>query len=217
MAEAKNPRRDAPFALFTGLAVVTLVYMLIHVVTMWSVPDLAGRTRPLAEAARVIIGPAGAAFIAIGAMLSTYGHLSAQLVSSPRLTYALAQRGDFPGVLAAVHPRFRTPYVSILLWTVLVLSLAIYGNFIWNAILSAAGRLFTYSIGCAALLQLRRRSPQADAFRLPAGPVFAFLGMAFCVILILRMNADHAKIIVVLATVAALNWWAVRKKPSVEK
>jgi amino acid transporter len=212
MAEAKDPRRDAPFALFTGLAVVTVVYVLIHVVTMWSVPELAGRPRPLADAARNLIGPAGAALIAIGAMLSTYGNLGSQLVSVPRLTYALARNGDFPRVLATVHPRFRTPHVSIVLWCIIVLGLAIYGSFLWNAVLSVAGRLITYAMACVALLQLRRRSPGADAFRLPAGPVFAFAGLAFCAVLISRMNADHAKIIGTLALVAVVNWLVVRKR-----
>ncbi|MSU64723.1 MAG: amino acid permease [Opitutus sp.] len=212
MAEAKNPRRDAPFALFTGLAVVTAVYALIQVIAMWSVPDLAGRTRPLADAARVIIGPAGAGLIAIGAMLSTYGHLSAQLVATPRLTYAMAKNGDLPRALAAVHPRFRTPHLSIVLWAVIVLGLAIYGSFIWNAILSAAGRLLTYSIGCAALIRLRRLRPTADAFRLPAGPLFAVLGMVFCVAMIFRMNAARAQIILTLTGLAAVNWLVVRRR-----
>ncbi len=212
MAEAKNPRRDAPFALFTGLAIVTTVYALIQIITMWSVPDLAGRTRPLADAARGIIGPAGAGLIALGAMLSTYGHLSAQLVSTPRLTYAMAQNGDLPPALAAVHPRFRTPYLSIVLWAVVVIGLAIYGSFIWNAILSAAGRLLTYSIGCAALIRFRHLRPTADAFRLPAGTLFAVLGMVFCLAMIFRMNAEHAKIILTITVVAAVNWLVVRRR-----
>src|SRR5262245_3271179 len=144
MAEAKDPRRDAPFALFTGLAIITVGYVLIHVICMWTLPNLATTSRPLAEVARVLIGPAGAVLMAVGALLSTYGNITAQLVGVPRLMYALAQSGDFPRVLGHVHARFRTPTVSIVLWAVLVLGLAIYGNFIWNAVLSVAARVVTY-------------------------------------------------------------------------
>lgn len=212
MAEAKHPRRDAPFALFAGLAVITLVYVLAHVVCMWSLPNLPGSARPLADAARAFVGPAGAIVMAVGAMLSTFGNLSAQLVGVPRLTYALAQHGDFPRILSTVHPRFRTPHVSIVLWAVLVLGLAIYGNFIWNAILSVAGRLVIYAVACAALIQLRRKRPDADAFRLRGGNIFAVVGMAFCTALALRMTAVHAKIILTLMAVATLNWLVVRAK-----
>jgi amino acid transporter len=208
--ETKDPRRDAPFALLTGLAVVAVFFLAIHVVAMRALPDLAHSERPLADAARAFAGRTGAALIALGAMLSTFGWLCAALVGVPRLTYALAERGDFPAVFARVHPRFRTPHVSILLWAVLVLALALWGNFLWNAILSVAARLVTYATACAALIQLRRRRPDADAWRAPAGLALAVLGFAFCGLLIVRMNADHARIVAVVAAIATANWLAVR-------
>lgn len=145
--ECKDTRRDLPFALFTGLAVITTVYVLLQVVAMRTVPDLAQSQRPLADSARTLIGPVGARFIALGAMVSTSGYLSAQLIGVPRLTFALAQRGDFPPAFGAVHEKFRTPYVSIVVWGVLTFVLALFGNFIWNVSLSGAARLLTYGLG----------------------------------------------------------------------
>ncbi len=212
MSEAKNPRRDAPFALFTALAGVTLVYTLIHIVSMTALADLASSKRPVSEAAQVFIGTAGAALIAAGVMISTYGYLSGQLVSAPRLTYAFAEHGDFPKIFGAVHPRFRTPWISILVYGVLVLLLAVFQTFYWNALLSAVARLFTYGVVCAALITLRMRRPQADAFRLPAGWLFALVGVAFCVVLIAQMNVEHAKVVGVIASVGVLNWVVVRRR-----
>lgn len=212
MAEAKNPRRDAPFALFTALGVVTVVYMLIHVVSMAALPELASSRRPVSEAAEVFIGGAGAALIAAGVMISTYGYLSGQLVSAPRLTYAFAEQGDFPKLFANVHPRFRTPWISILVYGVIVLLLAIFQTFFWNAIISAVARLFTYAIVCAALITFRLRRPQADAFRLPAGWLFALLGVAFCVVMIAQMNAGHAQVVGVIAAIGVVNWLVVRRR-----
>lgn len=209
-AECRHPERDLPFALFTGLGIITAFYVLLQVVAMRTVPDLAHSARPLADAARSFAGPAGAAFIALGAMVSTAGYLSAQLIGVPRLTYALAAHGDFPRWLGAVHPRFRTPYASILAWGVLTLALGLYGNFIWNVSLSAAARLLTYGASCVALIQLRRSRPSAPALRLPLGVPLAVLGLALCVVMATAMDTTHAWIIVAVAVVAAVNWGLVR-------
>lgn len=214
--EAKSPRRDAPFALLTGFAVVTAIYVSVHLVAMWSVADLGRSERPLADAARVFAGPAGAMTIALGATLSTLGGLCAAVITAPRLAYALGERGDFPRLLGAVHPRYRTPYVAILLWGALALGLALWGNFLWNAVLSIAARLVTYGVSCCALIQLRRRQPEAEAWRAPAGPLLAVLGLGFCVLLVMRLNITQAVIVWCVAAVATANWLAVRcRQPTV--
>ncbi len=212
MGEAKEPRRDAPFALFVALGVVTVVYLGVQLVVMGAFPDPAafGReaiaARPVAEAARTFLGEGGALLIAVGVMLSTYGYLAGQFVSAPRLTYALAEQGDFPRACAAVHSRFRTPHVSIVLYAGLVCALAVYGSFLWNAILSAAARLVTYGLVCAAVVVLRRRDPGADRFRLPGGVFLPGLGLAFCIVIAAQMEAAHAWIGLWIGIVATANW-----------
>ena len=211
-SETKDPRRDTPFALLTGLVVVAACYFLIHVVAMWAVADLANSSRPLADAARSFAGPAGAAAMAVAAMLSVFGWLSGAFVTLPRLVYALAERGDFPRRLAAVHLRFRSPHVAIIFWAVALLTLAIYGNFFWNAILAGVARLVTYAVTCVVLLRLRRSAPQADAWRAPAGNLLAVLGIAFCAVLAARMTSTHAAILGAVAAIGAANWLAVRHR-----
>ncbi len=210
-AETKNPRRDTPFALGVGLVVVAILYLLIHLVAMRSVPDLANSTRPLADAARAFAGSRGAAFIALGAMLSAYGWLSGAFVTLPRLIYAMGERSDFPPAFAAVHPRFRSPHLAILLWAGLVLALGIHGSFIWNAILAGVARLVTYAATCVVLMRLRRRQPAADAWRAPMGNLLALLGIAFCFALALSMTLTHAIIMGTVGAVAAVNWLVVRR------
>jgi len=211
MAEMKDPRKDAPFALLTGLAVVAFVYAMIHVVVMSALADPGATSRPVAEAAQQFLGPAGATLIVLGALISMYGYLSGQFVSAPRLIYAFAEQRDFPAVIGRVHERFRTPYVAILLYTLLAWLLAIYGSFIGNAILSAVARLFTYGVVCASLIALRMKRPGADAFRLPAGWVFAVLGVGFCGLLITQMGRNHLLVLLVTAAVALGNWLIVRR------
>jgi APA family basic amino acid/polyamine antiporter len=212
LAEAKNPGRDVPFALLTGLVVIAGFYMLLHLVAMWTVPDLANSQRPLADAARTMFGDRAAQFVSLGAMVSTFGFLCAQLVAVPRLTYALAIGGDFPAVFGRVHERFRTPSVSILLWGALVLALALSGSFIWNAVLSVASRIVSYVMVCGAFVKLRRSRPPADTFRLPAGYFFAGVGFVFCAVLLTRLTADHGRIIAVVGLLAFVNWLVVRRR-----
>ena len=123
----------------------------------------------------------------------------------------MAERGDFPAAFAGVHARFRTPWISILIWGALVLALAAYGNFIWNAVISAGARLITYGIACVALLRLRRLRPQADAFRLPAGRGLALAGLALCAVLVWQMSVTHAVVISLITTIGTLNWLLVRR------
>jgi amino acid transporter len=211
MAEAKDPRRDAPFALFMGLVICAVVYTLIQLVVQGVLPAPVATDRPLALAARQFLGPAGAVLLTLGALVSLYGYLSGQMLSTPRLTYAFAEQEDFPAFFAAVHPKFRTPHVSIVIFALLVWTLSLAGTFRWNVTLSAVARLFTYGLVCAALLVLRRKQPSAAAFRLPAGRVLAVLGIAFSLVLVSRMGRNELLIVLATAIVAFLNWGWVRR------
>ncbi len=113
LGEAKDPKRDAPFALLTSLAIITVLYALIQWVVVGVLPASSHSDRPLADAARVFLGHGGAVLVAAGALVSVYGYLSANYLTGPRATFAFAEQGDFPRVFAAVHERFRTPHVSI--------------------------------------------------------------------------------------------------------
>jgi amino acid transporter len=211
MSEARDPQRDVPFAMLIGFLSVTLIYVLVQIVVIRVLPDPAQTDRPLAMAAQVFLGPAGAAFIAISALLALFGYLSANMVHVPRTTFALAEQGDLPPVFAAVHNRFRTPYVSILVFGVSLWVLATLGNFRWNVVLSSASRLITYGLVCAALLALRRKQPGAAAYRLPFGRIFAAVGIALMIALLTRITREEFAWILATGAVAFLNWIATRR------
>jgi basic amino acid/polyamine antiporter, APA family len=211
MSEARDPQRDVPFAMLIAFLSVTLIYVLVQIVVIRVLPDPAQTDRPLAMAAQVFLGPAGAAFIAISALLALFGYLSANMVHVPRTTFALAEQGDLPPVFAAVHNRFRTPYVSILIFAVSLWVLATLGNFRWNVVLSSASRLITYGLVCAGLLALRRKQPDAAAYRLPCGRIFAAVGIALMIALLTRITREELAWILATGAVAFLNWIATRR------
>jgi APA family basic amino acid/polyamine antiporter len=212
LSEAKNPRRDAAFALFTALITCTSLYVVIQWVVIGALPDPGHSQRPLADVARLALGPWGAAFVSIGALISVYGYLSANMLGVPRITFALSENGDFPTVFAAIHPRFRTPYVSILAFALLSWLLALLGSFTWNATLSAVARLLYYGLVCASLPIFRRKQPGAAIFRLPGGTYFAVLGAGICTLLIAGVNLGGSLILLATALGAMLNWLLVRKR-----
>jgi amino acid transporter len=211
MSEAKNPRRDVPFALFAAGLACTVIYALIQVVVVGTLPDAAHSDRPLADVARLALGNFGAGLVAVGALVSFYGYLSAKILSMPRVTFALAEQGDFPRAFAAVHPRFRTPYVSLLVFATLIWGFALMGEFKWNLTLSAIARLFYYAVGCAALPVLRRKRPDGALFRLPGGTLFAAVGIGICLVLMSQVDFGQSMILIATVVIALVNWAVVAR------
>ncbi len=211
MSEAKDPRRDAPFALFTALVVCTVIYALIQWVVVGVLPDAAHSDRPLADAARIAAGSFGAALVAVGALIAFYGYLSAKILAMPRVTFALAEQGDFPHAFAAIHRRFHTPYVSILVFAALVWGFALTGEFKWNVTLSAVARLLYYAVCCAALPVLRRKQPGEARFHMPAGTFFAGLAVLMCAVLVTKVDFGQSLIVGATIALGLLNWLLVQK------
>jgi APA family basic amino acid/polyamine antiporter len=215
MSEAKNPRRDVPFALLSAVLACTVIYALIQYVVVGTLPNAAHSDRPLADVARLALGHFGAGLVAVGALISVYGYLSAKILSMPRVTLALAEQGDFPRAFAAVHPRFKTPYVSLLVFAAVIWGFALMGEFSWNVTLSAIARLFYYAVGCAALPVLRRKRPEGAMFRLPGGTLFAVFGIAICLVLISQVDFGQSLILIATIAMALANWAVVARGKAV--
>lgn len=216
LAEARDPERDAPVALFVALGVATVGYILVQTIVTLTLADPGTTTTPLADAARGFLGTRGAGLIAATALLSTFGYLAGAMVNVPRLTFAMAERRDLPGLFAAVHPRFRTPFVSIVVFAVLAWALAASGSFLQNVSLSVAARLVTYGLVCAAVPVLRRRDGKdpavaPPAFRLPGGTVLAGLGVLGMLVMAVQVSTREAVIMAVVVGLATVHYVGVRR------
>jgi amino acid transporter len=124
----------------------------------------------------------------------------------PRVLFALSEQGDFPKAFANVHRRFHTPYLSILIFAVLVWGFALTGEFKWNVTLSAVARLLYYGVGCAALPVLRRKQPYGALFRLPGGKFFAIVGVLLCAVFVTRVDFGQSLIVLATIALALINW-----------
>jgi amino acid transporter len=180
-------------------------------VVVSTLPGAGNSLRPLADAAQIFLGRWGAAAVGVGALISTYGYLSANLLHSARIPFSLAEQGDFPGVFARIHETYRTPHVSIALYSLALFVFAALGDFPWNAILSAATRLVVYGVMAVALMVMRRRNGPAP-FVLPAGIVFSVMMMAIVLLLLSHIGKGEAMVLALTAAVALANWAVLRRK-----
>jgi basic amino acid/polyamine antiporter, APA family len=162
--EVRDPTRNLPRALTIGLLGVIAIYLTVNLAYFVALPmqDLAGVSRVAERAATAMIGPSGATIVALTVVVSTFGCNAAAILASSRLLYAMAADGLFFKMAGAVHPRFHSPHVAVVLVTV------------WSSLLALSGtyeQLFTYVVftsvlfslfGGLALFRLRQTMPDAE-------------------------------------------------------
>ncbi len=210
--EVHQPQRTVPLSLLISIGVVAALFMAVQIVCIGTLPNLARSERPLADAAAQFLGSQGALFITIIALLTTIGTLHALMLTGPRLLFAMAEQKQLPSWLAAIHPRFHTPYIAILLTATLQLLLAITGTFLYALTLSTLIRLSYYALTCAALPLLRRRTnvPKAQ-FRVVGGPLIAGLAVVLCIWLLSNSSGREARDATIAAAIGLLIFVGMRR------
>jgi basic amino acid/polyamine antiporter, APA family len=192
--EARDPRRDTPFAILTALGVVVTLYILIQVVCIGTLPGLASSQKPIADASRLFLGATGASIVTAGVVISALGNLNAILLGGSRLLFAMAGHGGLPRLFGYVHPRFHTPSVAILVVAGLGLALACTGTFRYTLTLTAISKLITFIAATAALPMLRRRAGSTPPLvRIPGGIPLSMVGVVLCVWLIAHSGWREAR------------------------
>jgi basic amino acid/polyamine antiporter, APA family len=200
--EIRDPKKNLPRALITAIAVVACLYILIQIVCVGTLPELATSTKPLADAGTRFLGTAGGALISAGALISISGNLNILLLSGSRVTFAMAEQRQLPKVIANVHSRFFTPYISVLFTATVMLLLTLKSSFVQALTISAIARLVTYAVTCLSLPVFRHRAgtPPA-AFRLPGGAVIAILSLGLAVWLLSNSTWAEARAAMIAAAV----------------
>jgi basic amino acid/polyamine antiporter, APA family len=165
--ETRNPEKTIPRALLIGTLTVTVCYVALNGVCLYLLPlnVVTHSTRVAADAASALVGNKGAAAISGLVMVSAFGVLNGVILAGPRVYLALAERYRALSWMGAIHPRFHTPHVAILLQA------------IWSCVLVATGtyrELFSrviytewifFALMTVGLMRARRRADYAPAFR----------------------------------------------------
>lgn len=210
--EARDPQRTLPFALLVAVAVVAVLYILIQIVSIGTLPGLAASERPIADAAMSFIGPFGATLITVGALISILGNLNVGLLGGTRLLFAMGENRDLPSSFAAVHSRFKTPYLSIILTTAIILVLTIWSSFFASLAIAVITRLLVYATTCLALPVLRRRENAPEArFRAPAGIAASILSLLLIAWLMTNIDVNKEGLpILIAALIGVVIFFAIR-------
>ncbi len=162
--EVKDPARVLPRALLGGTAAVIAIYLAVNAAYLYVLPvaEMAGRPLVAADAARKVFGQAGAAIVAAMVMLSAFGALNGSTMTGPRIFYAMADDGLFFRPIAAVHPRFRTPFAAIALAAALGIGYVSIRSFEQLADAFILGIWPFYALAVGAVFLLRRRRPDLE-------------------------------------------------------
>jgi amino acid transporter len=203
--EIKEPEKNVPFAIAAALGIVALLYILIQVVSIGTLPGIATSERPLADAATVFLGVFGGGFITIGALISITGNLNVGLLSASRLLFAMADQNELPPSLARTHPKYKTPYVSILLTAALTLIFTVQSSFVSALTIATITRLLVYATTCLAVPVFRKRSDiPAARFKNPLGNITAFLSLGLIVWLLTNVDFKREGLAILITAVVGL-------------
>jgi APA family basic amino acid/polyamine antiporter len=190
--EAKDPVRDFPRVMLTGLAITGIIYVLVSIFAVAVVPIgvLSESTTPLLDVVR--IGAPGIPIDTIYPFLTIFAVANTALINmlmASRLLYGMARQGVLPPFLGYVLPRRRTPWSSIVFTTLLAMGLIItINNLLGRETAGALGGttalllLGVFTVVNIAVIVLRRRNVDHDHFRVPK--VLPYLGALTCAYLV---------------------------------
>jgi APA family basic amino acid/polyamine antiporter len=171
--EVRDPQKNLPRALIGGTLMVITIYLLANLAYLAVLPIEEIRISKLvaADVAQKVIGPAGVVFVSVTVMISTFGTLNTVLLTSPRVFFAMAADGLFFKSVAAVHPRFGTPWVAVSLTALIGATFVLLRSFEQLADAFVTAFLPFYFLAVASIYRLRGRADYQPAFRCPGYPV----------------------------------------------
>jgi APA family basic amino acid/polyamine antiporter len=185
--EAKNPKRDMPIGILGSLVICTVLYVLFaHVLSgVATVEDFRSTGREASVAFAISKYMTGyewlSKFVTVAILAGFSSVILVMLLGQSRVFYSMARDGLVPKVFSDIHPKYRTPWKSNMIFFVLT---GIFGAFVPGDIvgeMTSIGTLFAFMLVCAGVWILRVKRPDLQrSFRVPAVPVVAILGIVVC-------------------------------------
>ena len=190
--EAKNPQRDLPIGIIGSLVICTILYVLGALVMtgvvnykQLDVPD------PVAVAIDAMNMKWFAGFVKLGAIAGLSSVILVMLLSQPRIFFAMAKDGLLPPVVAKIHPKFRTPFITTIITGLIVMVAAGTIPISIAGELTSIGTLFAFAVVSAGVLYLRITQPNVERpFRTPFVYFTAPMGVISAVLLMSTLPFD---------------------------
>ncbi len=190
--EVKDPRRNLPRGIVFGTLAVIAIYLLANLAYLSVLPIEEIRTARLvaADVAQRLVGPMGVTIVSLTVLVSTFGSINGSMLTGPRIFFALSDDKLFFPQVAAVHPKYKTPYVAILLAATLGIGFVLLRSFEQLADIFVTASLVFYILGVSAIFPLRRRVGWDPSVRVPFYPVVPLLFIAATLFLIVNAVMD---------------------------
>ena len=218
-SEVRQPQRTLPLALIGGTMVVMAIYLFanwayFHVLTP---QEVGANPRVASEMMRRIVGDWGANAVSVAAMISIFAALNGSILTGSRVPYAAARDGLFFRSVAWVHPRFRTPGVSILalsVWSAVLIVLSGGYKELFTYVIFASWIL--YGMATAAVIVLRKKRPELHRpYRTLGYPFVPIIFVFVAIILVISTLADSPweslkGVIIVIAGIPFYFYWKKR-------
>ncbi len=209
--EVRNPSRTVPRAIYLALGLTTVLYICIQLVAQGTLGStLATNTvSPLAEAASHFLGNLGRLLLLGGALLSAFGFVTSDILSSPRILFAFGRDGVLPRWFAHVHPRYRSPDVAIISYAVIAFAFSISSSFEALAIMANVAVLFLYILCCAAAWELTRRDVRTDGapFTFPGARLFPIGAIAIIIWILAHATSREFIVTAIVLAAASILYW----------
>ncbi|MDP2914344.1 MAG: amino acid permease [Candidatus Aminicenantes bacterium] len=184
--ETKNPQRNIPLGIFIGTAACVVIYLLAQLAYLYVLPAaaIAQSDRIAADAMAIVVGPVGATIISFIILFSIMGAANQNFLCSPRVYYAMAKDRIFFKQLAAVHPKFLTPHISIIamgVWSMILI--LFFGTFERLFTYVIFGQWIFFGLTVAAVIILRKKKPDLPrpykTWGYPVTPIIFILAALF--------------------------------------
>jgi basic amino acid/polyamine antiporter, APA family len=186
--EVKNPERNLPLALIFGTLAVIVLYLGLNLIYyhVLDLNEIAASSRVGSDAAVRIFGRTGSYLVTVVIIISTLGSLNGSILAAPRVYYAMAKDGLFFKWCSAIHPRYHTPHLALIVqmvWSVLMVALGTYEQ-LYTYVIYAAWVF--YALTAYAVVILRRKQPDAPrpyrVFGYPVVPIVFVLASAWLIL-----------------------------------
>ena len=211
--EIKNPNKSVPIGLLFGLGGILALYVGLQAVGQGVLgAELANNTEaPLAAVAEQVFGSWGGKILLITGVISIYATLSGDILNTPRVLFASSLDGNLPAFLSKVHPKYKTPYVSVIVFASMICAFALTGTFKPLAVVASGSILIIYLGVSLATIRMRFRDgvPSPDEFSIPCGCIVPVLSCLVIGWLLLQLTPDESVGLALLGGLAVVAY-AVR-------
>jgi len=189
--EIKNPQKNLPLALILGITIVSVIYAVFNAAMLNVLPmqEIIGAGEKAGTVmAGTLFGAIGGTLIGVGILISVFGTLNGVVMTAPRYYYAMARDNLFIAskVVGSVHPKYRTPHISLIisgLWSIVLILTGSFGQLL-GLVVFVAWVFYLLSIG--AVFVLRKKKPSLPrpykVIGYPVTPIVAVLGGAWILV-----------------------------------